>query len=329
MHEWRGTFLGLWKVTLIVYWAAIAPGLSARGAPLQMYWTDHSGVMTASTSDLIVRDVVANVQNTKGIDIAGGYVYWTTLSQRQVLKTPISGGPSTVLYQGSAISRPEDVAIDQRAGRMYWTDSATWQIWRSDLDGNDAEVIVNTNRFNPPGSITIDSDAQRIYWTAYPGGIYSSDVDGSDVRSVVALGTSSSASDIALDVAAQKMYWADLRLSSISRSNLDGSEVERIHRFPTFTSPKGIDLDLAAGKLYWVTGAGRNIQRSNLDGSNVETVLEGLVQPVLLKVVPLPEPASAMLAIAGLLMVAASHARKIARNPSGGKQVVNRDITGW
>jgi hypothetical protein len=109
---------------------------------------------------------------------------------------------------------------------------------------------------------------------------------------------------LALDPSNGKLYWTELATGKVQRSNLDGSNLEDV--IVGLTAPSGIDIDLGTGFIYWndlsQSLQTSQIQRAKLDGSHREVVVSGIGAPFDIVVLPIPEPASAILLIFGCLI---------------------------
>jgi len=129
-------------------------------------------------------------------------------------------------------------------------------------DGED-ETLVPTRQFSPPASVALDEAAGKIYWAG---------------------------------------SWNDLRSGLVQRADLaDGSHVETVlEGFAEEDYHVDLALDPAGGKLYLGNSLGK-IQRANLDGTGLEDIVTGAtVYSIAFDPTPVPEPATAGLAL-GLL----------------------------
>ena len=88
-------------------------------------------------------------------------VYWTDFAAGTVTKTPIGGGPSTIIASGQ--DRPRGIAVD--ATSIYWINNGTGDLMKLPLTGSDPTRL--TSGQYTTGSIVV-SDV-TLYWPANGG----------------------------------------------------------------------------------------------------------------------------------------------------------------
>lgn len=297
----------------------------AVGSQMFLYWTeDGSGKIERSNLDgSHVTDIVTGLNHPAGIaiDATNGKLYWTTHEggngSGTLQRANLDGsGRQTVL---SALGAPEGVAIDPTAGFAYYTDRSDAPlspndrgIHRVNLDGTGKTLLLSTrNGPNDPSNpidIALDLSAGKMYWTDDgPDSLSRANLDGTAYqRSMV--GTTFGTSGLGLDVALNHAFWTNSGTHEIRRSNLDGTS--NIQILSGLGDAVGLALDLSAGKMYWTEYNGGKIRVAGLDGSGVQDVAfanhpDGIA-------IGVPEPASWILAIAGICcLVAIGKAQRV------------------
>lgn len=238
------------------------------------------------------------------IDQMNGYLFFTAYSGGGIFRTPLSGGPQTVLIP---TTNAVGIALDVPGGKLYWSDNAAGQILRANLDGTGSAVFVAG--LDGPTSLAIDRNAEWVYWADYAAGsIGRVHLDGTlrDDNLILFDLAIHRPWGIAIDAEHGKIYWTDYVGNAIMRANLDGSQVESLVSAVGFLNPTGIALDKNGGKIYWTNYGSDDIRRVNVDGSNQEILASGLNSPVaiqlLLDETVVPEPTSlALWSLIGLV----------------------------
>ena len=192
--------------------------LTIDAAHGQLYWSDREGMrvmrcnLDGSKLEALVtiaegdsaRSVDANWAVGIGLDLAGGYVYWTqkgadNAGQGSLRRAPIalsSGEASNertdieVLFQG--LPEPIDLALDLTERKVYWTDRGDNTVSRAPLDlpagatamtRSDREILVRG--LNEAIGISLDLRHGALYYTDLGGTVGSAKLDGSSAKTLL------------------------------------------------------------------------------------------------------------------------------------------------
>lgn len=184
----------------------------------QLYWSDREGMrvmrcdldgqniqtLVAIAEGDAARGVDANWAVGIGLDLAGGYVYWTqkgadNAGQGSLRRAPIalsSGEPANhrtdveVLFQG--LPEPIDLALDLTERKVYWTDRGDNTVSRAPLDlpagatamtRGDREILVRG--LNEAIGISLDLRHGSLYYTDLGGTVGTARLDGSGAKTLL------------------------------------------------------------------------------------------------------------------------------------------------
>jgi hypothetical protein len=287
-------------VSIVVLPLLINPK-QADAADKMIYWNNGATISRANLDGTGKQQLAGTSYGSCGIaiDSIAGKMYWSDFDIPTVRRSNLDGSHVENIFTGSEC--PIDIALDVSAGRMYFSDlgSIKW----TNFDGSNAHTIYNSDDYVM--CIALDSLSGKIYWANYEAGkIQRSNLDGSNVQEVITASSNQGIDDIALDTANGKIYWTEEFTGYIACANLDGSNVQ--HLQVGGAGFFGITLDTDAGKMYWGcvdSSSYVSIKRSNLDGSDTETVVSTDGYPAMsIAIGPVPEPASALLIGAGILL---------------------------
>jgi hypothetical protein len=142
--------------------------LVVRGS--HVYFTDSSAapLKRAALDGSGVGSLADRFRGARNVLVRGGYVYWVDASQLK--RTPLAGGPTTVLAEGSADHgewTTADLVVDDSFA--YWANSVatptcsppcTWVIQRVPLVGGAPVTLVTVNR----QVAALTADATRVFW---------------------------------------------------------------------------------------------------------------------------------------------------------------------
>lgn len=295
----------------LIYAAVIVVVIESTCAASAMYWADH-GLQRVQSSDLsggALTDVVnGNRPRDVAIDHDNGHLYWTDFGDNAVRRSNLDGTGIVDLVTGQIALGP--LALDVGASHVYYVSDSV--ITRADLDGsNVTPILAVPTAFG----LAIDAASSHLYWSDPASDVIRrSNLDGSSAVTIVSGITGPN--EIALDTASGFVYWADGGLGKIQRASLSGINdvVDIVDLGAGTAQPFGIALDVDAGHIYWTDRLvqNRKIQRSGLDGSAVTDIVTGLDDPrgLALLVDPVPEPASATLAVVAMVVVLCGRRRR-------------------
>ena len=270
------------------------------------------------------------------VDEAAGKFYYSRAGD--IYRADYDGSDEEFLF-ASGGSVPTDVELDLTAGKVYWSISGPLGgIRRGNLDGTGSvDVLVTQGILDPlyldltPLDPAIRADdvtgieivGGLVYWAngqglnTMPLGGVSSSTDPANLFSV------SGANDIhkiAIDSIASEVYWTNNVGSKVQKAGLDGTALTTLSD-RGFGRPTGIALDLAGGDVFWAdtlgTGGKGEILRVSTDGSTPVAMPEILFDfgnaaydPYDLELATIPEPATALLAVAGMICLSLRRRRR-------------------
>jgi hypothetical protein len=142
--------------------------LVVRGS--YVYFTDSSAspLKRAALDGSGVSSFADRFRGARNVLVRGGDVYWVDASQLK--RTPLAGGPTTVLAEGSADhgeGTTADIAVDD--SYAYWANSidtltcspqCTWVIQKVPLTGGAPVTLATVNR----KVAALAADATRVFW---------------------------------------------------------------------------------------------------------------------------------------------------------------------
>jgi DNA-binding beta-propeller fold protein YncE len=183
-----------------------------------LYWSDREGMrvmrskLDGSSIETLVtiaqgdsaRTVDSNWAVGIGLDVAGGYVYWTqkgadNAGQGSLRRAPIalSSGEASdkrsdieILFQ--SLPEPIDLALDLQDRKVYWTDRGDNTVSRASMDlpaGSTAATRTDREKLvsglNEAIGITLDLRHGNVYYTDLGGLVGTCKLDGSGQKTVV------------------------------------------------------------------------------------------------------------------------------------------------
>ncbi len=319
-------FIRPWAAALIA--GAVLGGPGAAAAQEQLYWTQSGpgGFMTngpafvmqaaldGSGAAPLVQGTGA-IKGPNGLESGAGALYWPDQQLGAVHRADFDGASAAVPFTSDNVY---DVSVS--GDRVFWVNGSGGQLKSARLDGSDARVVMAGLNF----PVAVQATDSHLYWTEYfTGQLRRANLDGSGAVSLISGGLDFSPFDF--EVTDDSLWYFGRNagnLGGIWRADLDGS-----HRTEVITDPvlkKGIEVTDDA--VWWTSAVPSGsstapaIRRMALDGSGVQNVLvgsqgvsfHGVV--VTAPVSAVPEPASALLAGAGLALLA-SRLRRARRAP--------------
>ena len=259
------------------------------------------------------------------IDPHAGYIYVANTLGR-IERMSLDGTDLMTLIDGLTI--PTEITVDPLHGYIFFSQSGVAQgtsgLYRSNLDGGGV-VRIHSAR---PVDLAVDILHSTLFATGF-GAISAMDLDGQNLRTIYSCnddcgeGGHTIELGVAVDSIHEKVYWGEG--SYVRRANLDGSDVEV---FVSASTPgltgdaffaEEVAVDPIDGYVYWENGASGNlgggyIGRARLDRSEVtgNIALVGYVEGLGVDVLIIPEPPTALLALAAaaLASLAASRCRR-------------------
>ncbi|HET9234385.1 MAG TPA: hypothetical protein VFP10_09620 [Candidatus Eisenbacteria bacterium] len=262
-----------------------------------IYWTDIGSrkIQRLDLEQWSVQDLVTEgvfQPSAIALDEIRGKIYWTETSPAdfQIWEADLDGRDVRFLIEG--LSNPSGIAVDPQGAKIYWTDIGSRKIQRANLDGTGREDLVSAG-LEQPVDLALDITHGKLYWTeASPGDyvVFRANLDGSEVQGIVEA-TGSPGSGIAVDPVGAKMYWTEWSPGKIRRANLDGTAPEDLVTV-SVQEPVRITLDPLSDKMYWTEGSPADfmVSRANLDGSGIEFLVDSLLSPSGIAVLPRAAP---------------------------------------
>lgn len=293
------------RAFVLITWLLFAAPIPAIAQ--HIFWSDalRNEIWTASFHGNNPHAIVSNLPTSPesiAIDRVERKVYWTLDGVNQIRRANLDGtNAETVLDNGTGANA---ITIDVPGRKMYFGSDDSLSIHRANLDGTSPQLLTT---FTGDGvtSIAVDSAAGHVYWTVENGAdLYRSNLDGTNAGLLID-GPNPNENfgrleSVFLDPLENRLYLNDEDDSRIFVMPLpDGTLTQFVPE--NLRHPRDMTIDVAARQLYWIQEGG--IFRSQLDGSDVEPVVSGLTNalgffPVAIAVIP--EPASVLLALAGL-----------------------------
>ena len=238
-----------------------------------VYWT-HSGtgeIMQASKDGTAQVQLAAGEDTPRGLQVAGGFVYWSSYSLTGVIRrVPIGGG--TVF---DLVPAPAAVELAVGVSAIWWTrnpDDVQSIPIAGITDGGAAGVVTGN-----PLSSGITSDAAHIYWVNQQDGyVKKGDFD-------LGNGTQLANGDVpwGVTVDATSIYWTEQgstpsggKVRKASKADGSGAEVIAAHQM----TPQGIAVD--ATHVYWANKGDGTIDKAPLAGGAVTVLATGQKAPI-------------------------------------------------
>jgi len=280
---------------LLVSWAAP----SAQAAAI--YWHARDAIGSANLDGTGVNQSFV-APSSGGYDVAvdGNYVYWANgLTIGRANRDGTGVDQSFITGAGNSNSGPgAAITLDVDGNHIYW--GTRQSINRTNLDGTGANQYLFETYGGGTDLLSLAVDETYIYYALQASvmGAASSlgranlDGTGRD-NGFIPLG----AAPFGVAVDDNYLY---LAFGDISRANLDGTGLQ------SFITG-GFDAAVYGDHIYWANTIAGTIGRANLDGTDVnQNFITGLDHPNYIVVIP--EPATGLLVMLGLLGLAgASH----------------------
>jgi hypothetical protein len=294
-----------WLARVLMAAGLLATWVAASANASGIYWTAPV-TDTIGRSDLDgtnVNESFITTDQASGLAVDETFIYWTNAS-----------GIGRANLDGTNVSEafisgvdPATIAVDD--GFIYWVDYNAGTIGRANLDGTNVNQTFISG--TQDGSCCIAVDEAHLYWASNSSSTISrANLDGTGVEhSFLPAGAAIAPFGIAVD--GSFIYWAvwnGFSYDGIGRANLDGTGLD--NNFIDHTEVVGpYDVEVDGAFIYWTNNNG-TIGRANLDGTGViPSLISGIAGPVSIAVVPVPEPATGSLLLAGLAGMAALRSR--------------------
>ena len=234
-------------------------------------------------------------------------IFWSESSPSGLPGTSTIGGAN---LDGTGVndafitgaSNPYGVAVD--GNYIYWTNDTG--IGRANLDGtgvNQSFITGLTSGATNAQGIAVDGN--YIYWMNFiTETIGRANLDGTGVNQNLISGVMPTG----IAVEGNYIYWPNIG-GTIGRANLDGTGANS--RF--ITGINGLEAIAIDGTyVYWANYSAETIGRANLDGTGVNpSFITGLIaNPAGLAVALVPEPATGLFVMVGVLGLAVNRRRQ-------------------
>ena len=245
-------------------------------------------------------------EDPPSISIAGGKIYWTDLSEGQIVRADIATGVIDASYPVSIVPAPYSgqvvgtgqlmapplTVIDSGPNRYaYWLSNAFADSRQRRADVNAASIAIQDIRVtaNQPGEylgmtgIAFDPTSGRIYWsrgdigaTDIRGALNFSNLDGTGGGTLInSTAVGPRPRHLAVHNALRRIYFTETGARRIARVNIDGAAAT-VTAVATNVTATGIAVDAAANKVYWSVASTGIIERCNVDGTSRETFKSNL-----------------------------------------------------
>lgn len=210
----------------------------------RIYWTRqvvspsiHRANLDGSNEEVIVSGAVdaGGFPYHIALDLAGGWVYWTALSDG-IYRARLDGSGHERIF---GPWRAKGLALDLVHRHVYWGTDTQREVRRVDLDGSNPTLVFQDSTSAQVEGLALDVAGGRIYFADAVQGIRRVNFNGSGVTTLV--GGTSEANGVDLDLAGGKLYWTDVDLDHIRRADLDGQNVETLVTGLSF--PRDVALD--------------------------------------------------------------------------------------
>ncbi len=270
----------------------------------------NTASVPGGVSDALVTDPL-RVKGPNGVEFAGGRVWWPDQQLNRVVSV-LANGTGFKTYN---VSGAYDV--DVRGGMLYVTRHGAGDILKLDLSLAFPPAQIFSNGLTSPFAIDVTSDS--VYWSQVgtSNRLMRSDIDGTNVQTLLTGLTSYD-----FEVTQNHIYLTTTD-GFVKRANLDGTGLTTLASGLGFLN----GIDVTADNIYVsalnspfttpqgnpTTGAGRILSMA-LDGTGVVEVIRGQqnFDPNLpfspsqvrgVAVLPVPEPSSHVLLLAGLGLI--------------------------
>lgn len=292
---------------LLLTW--LAPAARASG----IFWGASTAIASANLDGTGVNNsFIAGANSPFDVVVDGAFIYWTNLNGGTIGRANLDGtGVNQSFITGA--SSPVGLAVD--ATHIYWTNGASSgpSIGRANLDGTG----VNQTFIPGVSAPGLAVDGSYLFFSTNPGpglgppSIGRANLDGTGVNPSFITPSTALSDLFGLAVDGTHIYWAHLGSNTIGRANLDGTGVN--DSFITGANlPAGVAVD--GTFIYWAnSGTSSTLQsigRANLDGTGVnQSFITPGYGPIGIAVSPVPEPATGLLVMAGVLGLAVTRCR--------------------
>jgi hypothetical protein len=291
---------------VLISWLTSAAAVPAFAQ--HIFWSDglRNEIWTARFDGGNPHAIISNLPESPlsiSIDPLDRKVYWTLDGAvNQIRRANLDGtNAETVLDNGTG---PSVVAIDVAGRKMYFGSDDSLSIHRANLDGSSPQLLTT---FPGDGvtSIAVDSAAGHVYWTVENAAdLYRANLDGTNAGLIIdgpsPIENFGRLESVFVDPHENRLYLNDEDDSRVFRMFLPEGPLTQFAP-ENLMHPRDMTIDVAGRRLYWTQAGG--IFRSQLDGSGAEPVVTGLDATLgffPLAIAVIPEPASALLALAGL-----------------------------
>jgi hypothetical protein len=288
-------------------------------APM-LCWTDADAIDTANRDGTNISTLRSTFPSSGQLaevhhNAVTGQIYW--FENHSIKRANYDGSNAQVVVTDNNMwVTSGDFALDQTNGHVYWT-NASGQLRRAGLDGSSPQTLLTG--LASITAIEVDPVHQKLFWLKYSGNgtaIYMSNLTGGNATWLADIDPRWRVTDLAVDPQAGRLYWSETGMSvneRVRRLGLGpGTPTVLVDAELGYLNDVTIDLD--AMKLLMVDRDGGRILQSGLDGSNLSTLISGAAGAQHVTVLPVPEPATAILV--GLASVAVfRRGRKACRCP--------------
>jgi hypothetical protein len=273
---------------------------------LQRADTDGGNLVTLFDSPDAIRGIAIDEANQK--------IYWTSsptgTGEVRIRRANLDGGQRETIHVAPV--DPSDhargIAVDGIGGFVYWAESENFRIRRARLNGSEAADFLTGlgNAGTGPYDVDLDLVGGKIYWSegSGPARIQRASLDGSGIETV-GLSSGGIIRGIAFDSITQGIF-ATNDLAGAS-SQVIGPDTQIINA----SSASGLAIDAVGRSVYWAGDDG--VRRAAIGAMQSEQVIAaaGYFGPIAYTAIP--EPSSAALATAALLLIVALRVSVCAR----------------
>jgi DNA-binding beta-propeller fold protein YncE len=242
-------------------------------------------------------------------------MYWTSAEAGGIQRSDYDGSNVETVITG--ITYPSRIAMDEVNRKIYWVDeNGENSIWRSNLDASARELLVHD--VPRPTALEVDSVNGYYYWAEHlDGTIHRTLLDNSQSSVIfdeTALGRPGLPQGLAVDPVNGYLYISDIVFQAIIRMRLDGTNPELWVTEGVFY-PYAIAVDPVHERVLWsneqlapLTAFDANVSSVNFMGldQRIDFVpqgwfLPGYIRHMAIVEVPVPEPATWLVASAAIV----------------------------
>jgi hypothetical protein len=144
------------------------------------------------------------------VNPAGNKIFWTEPDNGRIMRSSLTGGSITVLYETSfggplTIENPEAIAIDTVNNRVYWSDDAG--IRKAPIAGGGTVTTINSTV--GVTEIELDVADSKLYFTT-TGGVYRTTLSGTSQTLLYSADLGSVAiTAFGLNLNTARVYWCE------------------------------------------------------------------------------------------------------------------------